>query len=267
VISGEASKLGRSVHGIAYDPLHDEIVVPNALADAILVFRGNAKGDEPPIRVIQGACTQLVTPHAVSLDLTNNEILVSSMTAKTVYVFPLNANGDVPPSRILRGPKTKLGHTIGIGVDPATNLMAVAGPREILIFNRIDNGDVAPRAVIAGPNTGIGEEPWEIQMFQGKIFMAASNHIHQNVYSEVTLKGAYKQIPEDPWNDPNLGFIGVWRITDKGDAPPLAKVGGPFSGLLHPTGLAINPQDGEIYVSDSIRNGLFTYLVPDFFKR
>ncbi len=81
----------------------------------------------------------------------------------------------------------------------------------------------------------------------------------------MTLKGTYKKIPEDPWNDPNLGFIGVWRITDKGNTPPLAKLGGPFSGLLHPTGLAINPKDGEIYVSDSIRNGLFTYLVPDFF--
>ena len=150
-------------------------------------------------------------------------------------------------------------------MDPATNLMAVAGSREILIFNRTDNGDVAPRASIEGPNTGIDEEPWQIQMFQGKIFLAASNHIHQNVYSEVTLKGTYKKIPEDPWNDPNLGFIGVWRITDKGNTPPLAKLGGPFSGLLHPTGLAINPKDGEIYVSDSIRNGLFTYLVPDFF--
>ena len=265
MISGQASKLGRSVHGIAYDPVHDEIVVPNALADAILVFRAGARGDEPPRRVIQGACTQLVTPHAVSLDLTNNEILVSSMTAKTVYVFPLNANGDVPPSRIIRGPKTKLGHTVGIGVDPETNLMAVAGPREILIFNRTDNGDIAPRATIEGPNTGIGEEPWQIQMFRGKVFLAASNHIHQNVYSEVTLKGTYKRIPVDPWNDPNLGFIGVWRITDKGNTPPLTKLGGPFSGLLHPTGLAINPKDGEIYVSDSIRNGLFTYLVPDFF--
>src|SRR5438132_42539 len=60
-----------------------------------------------------------------------------------------------------------------------------------------------------------------------------------------------------------IAFVG--NAPDKGNTPPLAKLGGPFSGLLHPTGLAINPKDGEIYVSDSIRNGLFTYLVPDFF--
>ena len=35
---------------------------------------------------------------------------------------------------------------------------------------------------------------------------------------------------------------------------------------MHPTGLALNPKDGEIYVTDSIRNGLFTYLVPDLLK-
>jgi hypothetical protein len=63
VITGQGSKLGRTIHGLAYDPVHDEIVVPNALADAILVFRGSANGDEPPIRVIQGLRTKLVTPH------------------------------------------------------------------------------------------------------------------------------------------------------------------------------------------------------------
>lgn len=266
MISGQSSRLGRTVHGIAYDPIHDEIVVPNPLADAILVFRASAKGGESPIRVIQGACTQLVTPHSVSLDLMNKEIWVTSLTDKTVYVFPWDADGDVAPLRVIRGPKTKLGHVVGIGVDQTTGLVAVANTSEILVFNRTDNGDVAPSASIQGPKTGIGDEPWQIQMYQGKIFVAASNHLHQNVYSGVTLKGIYKAIPEDPWNDPNLGFIGVWNITDKGDVPPRAKLGGPFSGLLHPIGLAINPKDGEMYVSDSVRNGLFTYLVPDFFE-
>jgi len=265
VISGQSSKLGRTVHGIAYDPIHDEIVVPNPLADAILVFRASAKGGEAPIRIIQGACTELVTPHSVSLDLAHREIWVTSLTGKTVYVFPLNANGDVAPLRIIRGPKTRLGHVVGIGVDAATGLVAVANTHEILLFNRTDNGDVTPRASIEGPKTGIGDEPWQIQMYQGKIFLAASNHLHHNVYAGLALKGIYQTIPEDPWNDPNLGFIGVWNITDKGDVPPLAKLGGPFSGLLHPIGLAINPRDGEMYVSDSVRNGVFTYLVPDFF--
>ena len=37
-------------------------------------------------------------------------------------------------------------------------------------------------------------------------------------------------------------------------------------GLLHPVGLALNPKDGEIYVSDSVRNGVLSFLVPQLFQ-
>ncbi len=267
VIAGQATKLGRTIHGIAYDPQHDEIVVPNALADAILVFRAGANGAEPPLRVIQGPHTRLVTPHSVNLDLDHGEILVGSVTGKSIWVFPWDANGDVAPRRMIKGPKTTLRYVVGLAVDPVTNLLAVANGKELLIFNRTDNGDVAPRAIIAGPKTGIGDEPWQLQMDAGRIFLAASNHLHQSLYEGVSLKGTYTAVPEDPWLDPNLGFIGVWNITDNGDTPPSAIIKGPFSGLLHPVGLALNPKQGEIYASDSVRNGVFSFLVPDFFKR
>ena len=266
VISGKSTKLARTVHGLAYDPVHDLIVAPNPLADAVLIFRGGANGADEPVRVIQGPCTRLVVPHAVSLDLDHGEILVASLTGKSIAVFPWDSSGNATPIRFLQGPKTKLGHIVGIGVDPTTNLMAVANSEEMLIFNRTDSGDVAPRAVIAGPKTGIGDEPWEIQMHKGKIFLAASNHLHQNLYAGVTLKEGYSKPPEDPWLNPELGFIGVWNITDRGDVAPWAKIGGPFSQLAHPTGIAIDPVHGEIYVTDSIRNGLFTFLAPELFR-
>jgi NHL repeat len=63
----------------------------------------------------------------------------------------------------------------------------------------------------------------------------------------------------------SAGFVGVWNIRDRGDAPPHAIIKGPYSQLLHPTGLALNVKNGELYVTDSIRNGLFTYLVPELF--
>jgi DNA-binding beta-propeller fold protein YncE len=267
VITGQGSKLGRTIHGLAYDPVHDEIVVPNALADAILVFRGSANGDEPPIRVIQGPCTKLVTPHSVSLDLEHGEILVASLTGKRINVFRWDANGNAPPVRVISGPQTQLGHLVGIAVDPVQNLMAVANSEDILIFNRADDGNVAPRARIAGPKTGITDEPWQMQFYEGKIYLAASNHLHVNLYSGVTLKENSKAVTDDPWLNPTLGFVGIWNITDNGDVPPRAMIRGPFSGLLHPVGLALNPTDGEIYVSDSVRNGILSFLVPDLFEQ
>jgi hypothetical protein len=266
IITGAATKLARTVHGIAYDPEHDEIYAANPLADAVLVFRGGANGDEPPIRVIQGPNTRLVVPHAVSFDREHHEILVASLSNRTIAVFPWNASGNVSPIRYINGPKTRLGHVVGLGVDAESNLLAVANSEEVLIFNRTDNGDAAPLAEIKGPHTGIGDEPWELQVYKSQIFLATSNHLHVNLFSGVTLKDGFNKPPEDPWLNPELGFIGVWNIRDRGDVPPHAIIKGPFSQILHPTGLALNPKDGEIYVTDSIRNGLFTYLVPDFFR-
>lgn len=268
MISGQGSKLGRTIHGLVYDPMHDEIIVPNVLADAVLVFRGDANGEEAPIRIIQGPHTELVTPHSVSLDLQNDEILVASLTGKRINVYKRDANGDVAPLRMISGSRTKLGHTVGIVVDPNKNLLAVANSKDILIFNRTDNGNVPPRAQIAGPESGISDEPWEMQFYKGKIFVAASNHLHQNLYEEgVKLKPDAKRVPYDPWLNPNLGFIGVWDITANGDLAPELMIRGPFSGLTHPTGLALNPKDGEIYVSDSAKNDVLMYYLPQFFSQ
>jgi DNA-binding beta-propeller fold protein YncE len=270
VITGSATKMSRTVHGIAYDPVRDEIYVSNTLADAVLVFRGNASGAEPPVRMIQGPCTGLVNPHAISLDLANREILVSSLSARAIAVFPMDANGNATPLRYIKGPKTRLGHTVGLGVDTETNVLVVANSEDVLFFDRTATGDVAPLGEIKGEHTGIRDEPWELEIHKGKIFLAASNHLHVNMYSEVTLKPEYRdghaKVPEDPWLNPELGFIGVWNVRDRGDVPPRAKIGGPFSQLVHPTGLALNPKDGEIYVTDSVRNGLFSFLVPELLR-
>src|SRR5437588_326554 len=270
VINGSATKLSRTVHGIAYDPLRDEIYVSNALADAVLVFRGNANGSEPPVRMIQGPCTGMVNPHAISLDLEHREILVSSLSARAIAVFPMDANGNVTPIRYIKGPKTQLGHTVGMGVDPETNVLVVANSEDILFFDRKATGDVAPLGEIKGEHTGIRDEPWELQIHRGKIFLAASNHLHVNLYKQVTLRPEFSdgkaKVPEDPWLNPELGFIGVWSVRDRGNVAPRAKIGGPFSQLAHPTGVALNPRDGEIYVTDSLRNGLFSFLVPDLLR-
>lgn len=262
--------MSRTVHGIAYDPVRDEIYVSNALADSVLVFRGGANGAEAPLRIIQGPCTGLVNPHAVSLDLAHREILVSSLSARAIAVFPMDASGNATPLRYIKGPKTHLGHTVGLGVDPETNVLVVANQEDILFFDRLATGDVAPTGQIKGEHTGIRDEPWELQVQNGKIFLAASNHLHVNLYQQVTLRPEYAdgnaKVPPDPWLNPELGFIGVWNVRDRGDVPPHARIGGAFTQLVHPTGLALNPKYGEVYVTDSVRNGLFSFLAPEWFK-
>lgn len=264
VIEGQGTKLSRTMHGIAYDPVHDEVIVPVHLAGAVLVFRGDAKGEEAPIRVIQGPHTDILRPETVALDLQHNEIVVGEDGGKDILVFSRDAKGDSRPLRVIRGPKTRLDEVRGVAVDPGRNLIVVSSrsnhePTGIFIFNRTDNGDVTPRAVIAGPNTGILRiRQVDVDPEEGKIFVAVKNN-----------KESYKfdSSSPSPWNPDEPGFIGVWDITDSGDVPPKAVIKGRASGLIWPAGVAFNPKEAEIYTTDSVRNGMLTYSVPEIFSK
>jgi hypothetical protein len=75
------------MHGFAYDAIHDEIVVTSPLAQAILIFRGSASGEEPPVRVIQGPHTLIDGPpnlgnDRVSIDPVNDEIYLPARMVK-----------------------------------------------------------------------------------------------------------------------------------------------------------------------------------------
>ena len=65
------------MHAIAYDSLHDEIVVPQIFAQGILTFRGAINGEESPIRYIQGPLTKLQDPDHAEVDPVHNEIFVA----------------------------------------------------------------------------------------------------------------------------------------------------------------------------------------------
>ena len=80
-LEGQKTLISRTMHGFGFDAVHDEIVVTSPLAQAILIFRGGANGEEPPIRVIQGPHTQIQgTAYGgndkVSVDPVNDEIYV-----------------------------------------------------------------------------------------------------------------------------------------------------------------------------------------------
>lgn len=272
MIEGQATRLSRTIHEMAFDAVNDEILVTNPQAGAILVFRGDADGDEPPKRIIQGPHTKLLFPHTVSVDTVNNEILVGDPGRKAVLVFPRGGNGDIPPLRELI-PKDGF-WIVGTGVDTERNLLVVAlryrvgGYGAICIFNRADRGEMAPRAVITGPKTGV-LSPWQVEVYDGKIFVGLSNNIYRALYEGVEQR---KGVPKDveifsPWRSDAPGFIGVWDILDQGDVPPRALIKGPVSELVHPAGLALNVKDGEIYASDSVKNAVFTFLVPEFFEK
>lgn len=274
-ISGQKTLLARSAHDIRYDSLHDEIVIPSPHAQAILVFRGGASGEESPIRVLQGPHTQLmggpITGELEHLDVdaVHNEIFAHS--GNSILVYPREANGDVPPLRIIEGPDTQLDVAPkAVAVDPVHNLLFVAtqpvlfeavgpgmvatrlghkegqGRGNLLVFNRTDRGNVKPRAVIGGLQTGIVRMN-QLQTYPPKEWI---------IITQQGLVGT---------QEPVGTFVGAWNIHDNGDVPPRWILRGPKSTLMKPRGVAVDPKHKELIVADMRLNAILTFYFPEMF--
>lgn len=277
VIEGQATNLSRTMHGIAYDAVNDEIVIPVALGGAILVFRADAKGETPPVRVIQGTRTRLVRPHTVAVDPVNNEILTADPSMRAVVVFDRRANGNVAPTRVISGPKTGLLDIVGVDVDPVRNVIVAAsrkgseGPTGLFVFDRLANGDVAPKAYIGGPHSKLAHfRQVTIDPQTGNIFLAQQNTRMKRMEAYVLdqpradFKGRDEDDDSDSGRLDQMGFIAVYAPGDTGDIPPRAIIKGPGIRLAGAAGVALNPNKKEIIAVGG--NGFSTFLLPDFFK-
>jgi hypothetical protein len=258
-ITGQTTLLARTIHDIRYDDLHDEIVVPNQFAQAILTYRGDIAGEAAPIRVIQGPLTQLVRPDRLDVDPVHNEIFIPN--TDSIPVFPREGNGNVAPIRVIKGPKTQLKGASSIAVDPVNNLVIASTQgrppqgkqntytpttNTLVIFNRTDNGDVAPRTIIQGARTGL-ELINQLQVYPPKGWIIAT------------------QSTTDTESEPEGVFVGIWSINDNGDIAPRWKIAGPKSRLKKPRGVVLNPRNKELIVADMRQNAVFTYFVPEIF--
>ncbi len=276
VIQGQLTRLSRTTHGIAYDTAHDEIIAPNPLAAAVVIFRGGATGEEPPIRTIQGAGSGLSRPETVAVDETHDELFVGDPGDRRVLVFKRDADGNAQPLRTIQGPRTKLLQVVGVAVDPKRDLLVVSsysrlpgGVTGLLIFGRTDAGDVAPRRVIAGPRTGVTRlRQIALDPDTGRIFAAVINNEYLPPYDVDKPRAGLDPDADlpSPWNTGSEGFVGVWDDEkDDGDVPPRSIIKGRSTGLVHPAGVTFNAKDGEVIAPDAIWNGLFTFLKPELF--
>ena len=166
-IEGQKSLLGRTMHDIAFDGIHDEIAVTSPLAQAILSFRGAANGEEAPLRVIQGNKTMIKGVGAtgkVSIDPVHDEIFLATPD-QTILTFNRLDNGNVAPKRVLGGNDTQLslgeqntggGNVLASESIPSTiscscRFQAARAAEGVLVFDRTASGNTAPKAIIKGP--------------------------------------------------------------------------------------------------------------------
>ena len=253
MIAGQGTKLSRTMHDIRYDETRDEFVVGNPFARAVLTFAGNADGEAPPKRIIQGPLTRIQNPDRVELDAIHGEIYVPNRDS--ILVFAREAEGNVAPIRVIEGPQTELTGIRAIVVDPVNNLL-IAGTdlrtgdedSGLVIFERTANGNAKPLRIIRGPDTGIK------RVTQMQVYSPGGWII-------VTQPG------EADVQEPEGAFVGVWSIYNDGDVPPKWVIGGPKSKLKKPRGVALNPKNQELIVADMRVNAVFTFHFPELFQQ
>jgi hypothetical protein len=257
-IEGQKSLLGRTMHDFAYDPIHDEIVITSALAQAILTFRGNANGEEAPIRIIQGNKTGILAVGAldkVTIDAEHGEYYITTPNQE-VLVFSRLATGNAEPIRRLKGPDTGLkvgqqkdgiftgkGGNPNIRVDPIHNLLLVPvndysntsqslGERKILVFDRTATGNTKPRAVVYANSLGAIYAP------------------KQRLINHNRAKGQ----------------IEIWNIPDSGEVrQPIITIPCPLEDRADGGVMDLDPAHKEVIMATAAGNTIVTYYVPEAF--
>jgi DNA-binding beta-propeller fold protein YncE len=170
--------------GISLSKARNEfsLSVQDGSNNAVVTYKKESKGFDPPIRVLQGRETMLADPHGIYVDDSNNELIVTNWGSWNVRLgrytstvrerpdpaggrfdppsitfYDATAKGNTKPSRQIQGPATQLSWPAGIDVDLESNEIVVANNADdsVLVFRRTAAGNVKPLRVIKGSRTGI----------------------------------------------------------------------------------------------------------------
>jgi DNA-binding beta-propeller fold protein YncE len=251
IIEGQNTNLNRTVHAIAYDEIHDEIVVQSNIGQAVVTYRGGANGNEAPLRIIQGDRTLLRDPVSLFIDPVHNEIFVFNMgTDDTMLVFDRTAQGNVAPKRVLKSP----GAVGGVGAaDPVSNLIFINGRNEgILVYDRTAEGNTpALRTIGGGPISGL-RSPARIVVHPPtrSIVITSSQGGRRDPVT--------KELTPSEW-------VGVWSEDDNGDVAPRYTIA--KGHLYMPRGLTLDPKKKTVIVSDKYLNAVLTFSLPEIYDR
>ena len=266
------------MHDIAFDGIHDEIVVTNPLAQAILTFRGAANGEEAPLRYIQGDKTQIKGLGAagkVSIDPVHNEIFFATPD-QTILVFDRLAQGNVAPKRVLGGPDTQISlgtqNTNDYTADSKTgpdggNVYSVYGGGNVpcIRIDPIHNLLLVPTVGARGRGGAGGGGGGKILVFDRT---ASGNAPPKAIIQGPVGLGNQFEVyaPKSRLITYTRGNIEIWKIPENGvstDRPlriaaPVGRGGGDI-------GIVLDPLHKEVIVATAAGNSVVTFSVPEVF--
>ncbi|MBI4481779.1 MAG: hypothetical protein HY652_02700, partial [Acidobacteria bacterium] len=209
--------------GLYVDPKSGDIyAVNNDTVDTLVIFSRRAKGDVPPDR-------ELYTPHGtfgIAVDEQRQELFLTVQHDNAVVVFHKMAQEDDPPIRLLQGDRTGLADPHGIALDTKNNLIFVT-----------NHGSV--HQVRPGPGRGLGR-----QLGRGR------GKPNWPLGFDHAVPGSGKILPPS---------ITVYPRDASGDTAPLRVIRGPKTQMNWPSGIAVDPERGELFVANDAGDSMLVF--------
>jgi len=226
-VGGSTSGMSDPV-GLAVDSAGN-IYTANDSGSQVFVFASGTTGNV--------AATRTFTPtiglqtEGLLVDGSGNEY-VSSVGSASIAVMAPNVSGSVVPARVISGSSTTLNSPQGMTLDGSGNLYVTdRGTHAIDVFAPGASGNIAPIRSITGWNTLL-QHP-----------------------SAVAIDASGRIIVADGASCCSGGFVLVFASGASGNVAPVAQLVGATTGLLTPSGVAIDP-GGGYWISDASANTL-----------
>ena len=258
---------------VAVDPLRNEVVMTDENLFQILVY-DRLENTPPtatmsePKRIIGGLKTEIEFQCGLYIDPQSGDIYaVNNDTVNKLVVFSRRARGDVPPDRKLETPHG----TFGIAVDEERQelFLTVQHDSAVVVYRKTAEGEEAPIRLLQGDLTRLAD-PHGIALDPKNDLIFVTNHgsVHQvraDIGEESQRRptkqnwplGRNRAVPGSGRILPSS--IAVYQRTASGDTAPLRVIEGPNTQLNWPTGIAVDPERGELFVANDAGNAILVF--------
>lgn len=267
---------------VAVDPVRNEVVMTDENLFNILVYDRTANTPPTatmtePKRKIGGLRTKIEFQCGVYIDPGSGDIYaVNNDTVDSLVIFSREAKGDVPPDREIHTPHG----TFGIAVDEDKQELYLTEQHDsaVVVFHKNAAREESPIRLLQGDHTGLAD-PHGIALDTKNQLMFITNHgaVHKQDYTkkeEASGRGSRGGPPKQNWpldrsnaipgSGRNLPpSITVHPMKATGDTPPLRVISGPKTMLDWPTGLAVDPERGDLYVANDMGNSILVFNETD----
>src|SRR2546422_2948732 len=243
-----------SYGSIAFAPRLGKVFLQDLNLWAIRIFDRttstppNAARSEPE-RVIQGKETELQFNTCMYIDPKNGDIYtVENDVGDSIKVFSQDASGNTAPKRNLK--VTHRAHTITVDEEKEELFVSVNYPPQVEVYRKTASGNEKPLRVVTGESTRLAD-------VHGIALDEKANELFVNNWGHISQ---YNVAGSGRFEDPS---ITVYPLDANGDTVPLRIIQGPRTQLDWPGAMFVDPDKGEVYVTNSVGQSILVFGAKD----